>query len=107
MKKMIGLFFTLFLLFPQVMVHADEASQAVDAKSSEKNQQMEYTITRNIIVGSFTEGWGVEGMRVTEDAIEFDVNMGDDLYQCGNPIEVQTLSSGKGSVSSGGQTNSS
>ncbi len=94
MKKMIGLFFTLFLLFPQVMVHADEASQAVDAKSSEKNQQMEYTITRNIIVGSFTEGWGVEGMRVTEDAIEFDVNMGDDLYQCGNPIEVQTLSSG-------------
>ncbi|MDA3974541.1 ricin-type beta-trefoil lectin domain protein [Enterococcus thailandicus] len=97
MKKIIGLFFTLLLLFPQVMVYANETEQGVDAKSSEINYGMEYRVTKNYEYGPPPiVGWGIQEMRVTEDAIEFDVDMADEIYHLGKPKEIQTLSSGPG-----------
>ncbi|MBO0482036.1 RICIN domain-containing protein [Candidatus Enterococcus courvalinii] len=96
MKKIVGLIFTLFLLFPQVVVHANETEQEIDAKSSEINYGMEFVVTRNAEVSSLQEGWGIQGMRVTEDVIEFDVDMSDEFYKYCQPKEIQTLTSGPG-----------
>lgn len=94
MKKIIGVFFALFLLLPQAMVNASEMEQTVIETSSRANNQMEYEITRNILVGSFTEDWEVERMRVTDYAIEFDANMWDFGEYSNQVRETQTLSSG-------------
>lgn len=94
MKKIIGVFFALFLLLPQAMVNASEMEQTVIGTSSRANNQMEYEITRNILVGSFTEDWKVERMRVTDYAIEFDANMWDFGEYSNQVRETQTLSSG-------------
>ncbi|WP_430616872.1 hypothetical protein IGJ66_000896 [Enterococcus sp. DIV0176] len=94
MKKIIVVFFALFLLLPQTMVNANEMEQTAVGTSSMANNQMEYEITRNILVSSFTEDWKVERMRVTNYAIEFDANMWDFGEYSNQVRETQTLSSG-------------
>ncbi|WP_270660577.1 RICIN domain-containing protein [Enterococcus thailandicus] len=85
MKKIIGLFFTLFLLFPQMVVNASEKGQT-DLGSTEANtaesRGMNYWVDIDYHTSNFLSGWKIEQLRVTDQYIEFDANVGS--YTGGN-----------------------
>ncbi|MBO0432208.1 RICIN domain-containing protein [Enterococcus sp. DIV0660C] len=83
MKKLIGLFFTLFLFLPQVLVNADVVNIEGEKSIETITHRMSYSNVRPLVSGPFFGGWELEAMRVTDYAIEFDASMG--IY--GGPSE--------------------